>query len=327
METLLYYPNFEPPSETWLKFALLYFDNFNTIIPHNRRHLISDDFHLIRTETDLVGIFDPEYDDGYRASLNSIDQVDKFLINNYDRSPLFGQVNVLRKFYDPDKWTYLIFKEKFSDNWLDYCLDKGLGRRIDEGLLVSEELAFLFMTYLAKEIAFRESAAIITDNNRFDNFTNYARVTKPTIDRSTKFAKGLFNFIIPKNLNEISIEQLIDFRNRNRHLLTAFNTELANVQEKISTGYSHHDFIDSFNDIYSEYSGEILLQGIGLASIPFAAYILLQNPVATTPEYIKEILGGLGIILAGGYSFNKALKDTRSKRYCKKYLTNLESIR
>ena len=37
------------------------------------------------------------------------------------------------------------------------------------------------MTYLAKELAFRESAAIITDNNRFDNFTNYARGTNATL--------------------------------------------------------------------------------------------------------------------------------------------------
>src|SRR5690606_26587104 len=103
----------------------------------------------------------------------------------------------------------------------------------------------------------------------------------------------------------------------------AFNNELDNVQSKISEGYSHRDFIDSYNDIYSEYSKEILLQGLGLASIPFAAYILIQNPVATTPDYTKEILGALGIILGGGYALNKGLKDNQTKRYCKKYLINL----
>lgn len=61
--------------------------------------------------------------------------------------------------------------------------------------------------------------------------------------------------------------------------------------------------------------------------IPFAAYILLQNPNSTTPEYVKEILGGLGIILGGGYSLNKGLKDSQTRRYCKKYLTNLERLR
>lgn len=327
MESLIYYPTFEPPSEIWLKFSLLYFENFKPIIPYNRRNLISDNFRLIERETDLVTLYAPDYEDGHRASLQSIDEVEKILRNTYDRSPLFRQINVLRNWHNPDNWRFLVFKEKFSENWVYFCKENNLGRRTEDGLLMSEELAFLFMTYLAKEIAFRESAAIITDNNRFDNFTNYARATTPTIDRRTRFAKGLLNFLVPKNLSEIPIDRLIEFRNRNRHLIRAFNSELDNVQAKISEGYSHQDFIESYNDIYSEYSREILLQGIGLASIPFAAYILIQNPNATSPEYIKEVLGALGIILGGGYALNKGLKDNQTKRYCKKYLTNLERLR
>lgn len=327
MEPLIYYPNFEPPSDTWLKFSLLYFENFKSIVPYNRRHLISDNFRLVERETDLVSLYAPDYEDGYRASLQSIEEVQKFLSNTYDRSPLFRQINVLRNWHNPDNWSFLIFREKFSDNWVYFCEENNLGRRTNDGLLMSEELAFLFMTYLAKEIAFRESAAIITDNNRFDNFTNYARSTKPIVDKTARFAKGLFNLIVPKNLNEIPIEQLLDFRNKNRHLLRAFNNELDNVQDKISTGYSHQDFIDSYNNIYSDYSREILLQGIGVASIPFSAYMLLQNPNTMTAEYIKEILGALGIILGGGYALNKGLKDNKTRRYCKKYLTNLERLR
>lgn len=327
MEPLIYYPTFEPPSDIWLKFSLLYFENFKPIVPYNRRHLISDNFRLVEQETDLVTLYEPRYEDGHRASLQAIEEVEKILRNTYDRSPLFRQVNVLRNWNNPTNWQFLVFREKFSDNWVYFCEENNLGRQTQDGLLMSEELAFLFMTYLAKEIAFHESAAIVTDNNRFDNFTNYARSTYATIDRKTKFAKGIFNLIVPKNLSQISIGHVIDFRNRNRNLLRAFNSELDNVQDKISEGYSHQDFIDSYNNIYSEYSREILTQGLGLASIPFAAYILLQNPNSTTPEYIKEILGALGIILGGGYTLNKGLKDNQTKRYCKKYLTNLERLR
>jgi len=327
MEPLIYYPTFEPPSDTWLKFALLYFENFMPIVPHNRQNLITDGFRLIQRETDLVTLYSPEYEDGYRASLQSIDEVQKILINTHERSPLFRQINVLRKWQNPEKWNFMVYNEKFSDNWAYFCEDNNLGRRTEDGLLIHEELAFLFMTYLAKEIAFRESAAVITDNNRFDNFTNYARATNSAIDRRTKFAKGIFSFLVPKNISDIPICSLIEFRNRNRHLLRAFNDELDNVQSKISEGYSHADFIESYNNIYSEYSKEILLQGLGLASVPFAAYILIQNSAATTPEYVKEILGALGIILGGGYTLNKGLKDNQTRRYCKKYFTNLERLR
>ena len=76
----------------------------------------------------------------------------------------------------------------------------------------------------------------------------------------------------------------------------------------------------------SEYSKEVLIQGIGIASIPFAAYVLITNPDATKPEYIHEILGALGIVLGGGYTLNKGFKDIETKRYCKKYLTNLKRL-
>ncbi len=327
MEPLIYYPTFEPPSDIWLKFSLLYFENFKPIVPYNRRHLISDDFRRIENETDLITLYAPNYDDGYRASLQAIEEVDKILNNTYDRSPLFNHVNILRSWREPSNWNFLVYNEKFSDNWLYYCEHNNIGIRTNDGILLPEELAFMFMTYLAKEIAFRESAAIITDNNRFDNFTNYSRSTTPTIVKRTNFAKGLFNLIVPKNLADIPFDRLIEFRNRNRNLITSFNEELDNVQNRIGEGYTHQDFIDRYNNIYSEFSSEILLQGIGIASIPLAAYILIQNKQATTPEYVKEILGGLGVILGGGYSLNKGLRDIRTRRYCKKYITNLERLR
>lgn len=327
MEPLIYYPTFEPPSDIWLKFSLLYFENFKPIVPYNRRHLISEDFRRIENETDLVSLYAPDYEDGQRASLQAIEEVDKILSSPNDRSLLFREINVLRKWKEPSNWNFLVYEEKFSSEWVDYCEDKNIGRKTENGVLLPEELAFLFMTYLAKEIAFKETAAIITDNNQYDNFTNYSRATTPKIDRRTKFAKGLFNLLVPKNLADIPFERLIEFRNRNRHLITSFNRELVNVQNRIGEGYSHQDFIDQYNNIYSGFSVEILTQGIGIASIPFAAYILIQNHQATTPEYVKEILGGLGIVLGGGYTLNQRLKDTKTSRYCKKYITNLERLR
>ena len=76
--------------------------------------------------------------------------------------------------------------------------------------------------------------------------------------------------MVPQNLSDIPIERLVDFRNRNRQLITAFNKELDNVQDKIGEGYTCRDFIDSYNNIYSEFSREVLLLGIGIASIPFS---------------------------------------------------------
>lgn len=91
MKPLIYYPTFEPPSELWLKFSMLYFENFKPIVPYNRRHLLSRDFRFIQNETDLITICTPEYNDGYRASLYAIEEVKKIMETPYNRSMLFNE--------------------------------------------------------------------------------------------------------------------------------------------------------------------------------------------------------------------------------------------
>lgn len=327
MEPLIYYPTFEPPTDAWLKFSLLYFENFRPIIPSNRIDRVSDNYRRIMDGTDLINPYSPDYRVGYLASLKAIEEVNKIFDNRHQRSMLFNSANLIRKWQNPANWNFNVYVEKFSFDWADYCQRNNIGELTDNGIALPEELAFLYMTYLAKEIAFQESAAIITDNNRYDNFTNHSRATYPSLNKRTKFAKGIINLLIPQNLAEIPFERLIEFRERNRDFLKAFNIELDNIQQKISEGYSEQDFINSYNNLYSEFSRQVLLQGIGIATIPFAAYILLQNPIATSPEYIREILGALGVVIGGGYALNSGLKDNQTGRYCKKYMTNLERIR
>ncbi|MEC4044058.1 hypothetical protein [Myroides odoratimimus] len=327
MEPLIYYPTFEPPNESWLKFSLLYLENFRPIIPNNRHCNLSDNYRIIINETDLISPLNPSYELGHRASLNAIEEVEKIYNNIHHRSILFNKSNLIRKWENSENWNFQIYREKFSTNWIDYCLYKNIGKQSPDGVILPEELAFLYMTFLAKEIAFEESAAIITDNHRFDNYTNYTRSTTPSLNRRTRFAKGIINLIVPQNLSQIPIERIIEFRQKNREYIRAFNTELDNIQQKIGQGYSEQDFINSYNNIYSDFSREVLLLGAGIAAIPFAAYMLIQNPLTTTPEYVKEVLGALGVVIGGGYALNKTLKDNETGRYCKKYLTNLERIR
>jgi hypothetical protein len=79
-------------------------------------------------------------------------------------------------------------------NWEHFCLSNNYGQRTDDGILVSEELAFIFMTFLAEEIAFEEGKSIITDNNTFDNFLNYRRtIPRATFDRQN-FRTRRFKF-------------------------------------------------------------------------------------------------------------------------------------
>lgn len=327
MKKLIYYPNFEPPNTEWLKFAILYLENFESIVPYARQELVSDEYRRLSNETDLVSMYSPEFQQGERASIRATEEAEKYLNWAYDRSNLFRRVNLERDWRNRSNWNYLIYSEKFSYQWVEYCEDRGIGERNSEGLLLPKELAFLFMTHLAKEISYERNGSIITDNIEFDHYTNYERVHDPRIRNRHKFLMNLMNFIVPASISEITIDTLIEFRNRNRERIRAFNRQIELMEDSISNGISERDFINSFNDAYSGLTREILLLGFGIATIPFAAYVLISNPIALTAEYAKEVLGAMGIGLGGTFAIKNALYDSRDRRMCKKYLANIERLK
>jgi len=327
MKKLLYYPNLEPPNTEWLKFSILYLEKFESIVPYNRQHLISDDYRKLTQETDLVSLYAPEYNQGERASIKAIEETEKILTNPYGRSSLFNSINIQRKWQDKNNWNYLIYSEKFSHQWGEYCVNNNLGRLTNDGLEIPKELAFLFMTYLAQEISHERNGSIITDNVEFDNFSNFSRVQSPQLRQRNKFMKGIINLLVPANISEISIDELIKFRTENRERIKAFNRQVDIMEDSISNGVTEREFVESFTDIYSELTREIVLMGIGIASIPFATYMIINNQNALSAEYSKEILGALGIGIGGTYAVKQALKNSKDKRMNKRYFANLERLK
>jgi hypothetical protein len=221
MENLVYFPTFEPPTPNWLKFALLYVDNFNPIIPDSGRMQLSTDYQRVINETDLIEPYRPSYDQGDRASIKAIEFIDKVSSSPYRFTNLFNRANIIRTISNPQNRLFKIFGEKFSMSWEDYCLQNNYGERTNGGILVTEELAFIFMTFLAEEIAFEEGKSIITDNNTFDNFLNYRRtIPRPIFDKQN-FAQGVLSLTVPRNISTIPIVNLIRFRNANRERIRA----------------------------------------------------------------------------------------------------------
>ncbi|WP_312400228.1 hypothetical protein [Chryseobacterium sp.] len=326
MKKFLYYPNFEPPNNTWLKFSLLYLDNFESIIPYNRQHLITDEYREIHDKTDLVDFFSPEYQHGETASFNAINEAKRILRQTYESSFLFNRINIARDWRNKDSWDYQIFGEKFSYSWVQFCEDEEIGKQNNDGILLPRSLAFLYMTHLAKEIANDRNSNIITDNLDYDRYTSYSKVNPTNVRVKNKFIQGIIKLQVPKNLNDIPFKKLIEFRNKNRELITVFNSEIDSAEEMIGNGLSEQQFIDNYNKSLTEITKEVIKLGIDSATIPLGFYTLAQNSDALNQDYIKEILTGLSIIGGGYYGIRKALTDTRQERLCKKYLTRLNQL-
>jgi hypothetical protein len=327
MKKFIYYPNFEPPDNEWLKFAILYLDKFESIVPYNRRHLVSDEFRQLENETDLLNMFSPDYSQGEPASVKAIQESERFMNRTYATSSLFNRVNIQRDWRNPDSWEYQIFGEKFSHSWAEYCESERIGRRNQNGLMLPKSLAFLYMTHLAKEIAFDREGNIITDNLDYDRYTSYARIKSTNTNVRDKFMRGIIELKIPQNLNSISFDKLIEFRNNNRELIQAFNSQINVIEHSISNGLTEQNFIDNYNYTLKELTKEIIKLGIDIAIIPLAFYTLIQNSDALNQEYVKEILGSLSVLGGGYFGVRKSLYDNKEERMCKKYLTRLSHLR
>lgn len=327
MKKYIYYPNFEPPDNEWLKFAILYLDKFESIIPYNRQHLISDDYKNIKDKTDLVDFFSPEFYQSEQATLKAINEAERILARTYDNSFLFNRVNVLRDWKNPNTWDYQIFGEKFSYNWAEFCESEKIGVRNSDGVRLPKSLAFLYMTHLAKVIAFERNGDIITDNLEYDRYTSYSQIKTNNRNRRDTFIRGIIKLQVPKNINAVKFDKLIDFRKANRDLIKAFNSEIDKVENSIDNGISEQKFVDNYNYTYRQLTAEIIKLGVDVATIPLAFYALTHNISALDQEYLREILQSLSIVGGGYYGIKKSLYDSQDERKCRKYLARLHHLR
>ncbi|WP_417364537.1 hypothetical protein [Galbibacter sp.] len=327
MKKYLYYPNFEPPNTEWLKFSLLYLEKFESIVPYERQHLISDDYRQISNETDLVDLYSPSFQQGERASEKAIWQAERILNHPYRTSGRFNRINLKRDWNNKLNWNFQIYSEKFSYQFGQFCVENKIGVQNADGLLLPKELAYLFMTHLAKEISFDRNGSIITDNSEFDHYTNYSRVFTPAVRNRNEFMKGILQLIIPTDISNVSFNQLIEFRNKNRNRISEFNRQIENVEDSIGNGLTEQAFIESFKSSYKELTEQILLLGARATVIPLASYMLINDPNALTEEYAKNILTALGIGLGGYFAVKNSLINTESKRSCKKYFANVSLLK
>ena len=330
MNNLLYFPAFEPPTDDWLKFAILYVEDFSPIIPEFGERYLSDDYQRIIGETDLITPYSPKYDQGDRASIRFTDFIDGVLRDPYRFANLFNRPNIARdfeRFGEGYGRNYEIFNAKFSFTLRNYCLENNFGRETNNGILVSEEFAFIYMAFLAEEIAHEEGKSIITDNNSFDNFLNYRRIHPRHVIDQRNFAQGVLQLAVPQNISTIPIRNLIQFRNSNRNKIRAFNSELTNTLNNLENRIDERGFVERFNNIYGELSAEILGQGLGMVTIPLGAYILFQDAAPANAEYINQIIAGIGLVLTGAGSISDKWRDCVNRHNCKRYLTNLRELR
>lgn len=334
MNKIIYYPGFEVKDVNWLKFALLYIEKLRPIIPSSAHEHLSDTHRKLFNETDLIEPYAPDYRVGKEASEEAILAIEKLLGEfKICRQFSFSARNAVPAFIKiwkrGENHKFLLFQDKYSSEWEKYCVKKKFCRYHPDGILLAEELAFLYMSILAQIVADSEGISSITDKSGYDNFTT-------TIRKSAKpcglhdLAHSTLKLILP-NFARVSLEDIIKFRNRRNFkcLLKAFNAELDQFYRNVVDRNNPQKFINSFEEVYREFLREIAKLGASVAYVSLGAW-LNSGPHALETRDILQAVTWLG---SGAFSISKPIitlrrkwQSTETKRFCRKYLMQLRQI-
>lgn len=318
MNELIYFPSFEPQNQKWLKFSLLYLDEFRPIIPESGRNDISDMYREIYNETDLINPFSPQYIHGENASLKSIEELDKIFQYPKRYRRQFSNIN---NWKNQNTWNYLIYSEKFSYVFKDYCIQNNLGEENSNGILVSEEIGYIFMQNLANEISNKTNSSIITDSRKFHNYDTYKSIIDTDTISIQQLAESTINLKIPMNMEEINLSNIIKFRNEHKDLIKEFQLSLEKIRNKVDD-ISALKFLGEFDSIYSKSMKDITLTSLGLGSTLFSIYSLYE----TNTLDVEELVGIGGGLSATYYGVKEIITETNNKRQCVKYFANLKEL-
>ena len=315
MRTLLYYPGFEVQDQTWLKFALLYFDCLRPIIPQtiiHEREYLGETFRRVMDETDLIDPYRPKYDEGIQASALACEEFEKYFKHPERYGSFFGSGytdRLLEKWQNPKALNYTLFEGKYTKVFFDFCINNRIATPCTEGIQISEDLSFVYMSFLADIISQNNDLEMITDSNRYSSILLRRNARNAGLLKDKlKTVRNDIEFSIPANLSDIPIETIIQLRKQKRFndLRKAYMVEIEKLidsRENQNVNFSLDHLLSyekdmvklcekSFNMIaaatISVISLKALLNGIQGAEL-FPALATAYMDYSTAKEAITEI--------------------------------------
>ncbi|MBD2093340.1 hypothetical protein H6F67_26195 [Microcoleus sp. FACHB-1515] len=327
MQDLIYYPGFEIQNPDWLKFALLYLDKLNPIIPKTGDQYLSSLFQRLKDETDLIEMHRPRDDEGFRATLDAIEEIEKVLSNPYRYAEVFHREDVDQIWKDSTSWRATLFRDKYTGVFEKFCIQNKLGKPCQNGLQLHRDVLWIYMTILSQVIADARGISAITDNPFLDKFSIFARKANVTDEHVVEAAQCVLNLKLPANLSSLSLEDIIRHRNRSgfREKQKAFHLELNNFLSSVEAGNLER-FSESPDNILKDFADDILLLSTGVLSFGAGVWVAVQSPL-TVGVGVAMIAQGLDQTANRYVSIKSTWKNTKSKRFARRYLSDLSTLK
>lgn len=357
----LYYPNIELNNKNWLKHAFLFWDKISRIVPSTVRPSDSEDIIRIRYETGFIEDYSPEswvVSDAFHSFskfLEDFIESDRFYRHfrrNFEFENYNHEYNHKKRFREDIDYrrdilqtvakqggTY-IHIQKMDRRMKELLLSTGLAipgkNEWEDWVRIDNEIGFVYMSYLAKVISKEKSIPVVTDTEQsFSASSSYdCKIFK---DYEAEFEYKLGNLLIatfvPKDINRIPFDKLIDFREKYAAERNAFFTSIIDLCQNIPTidnesalkdALNHYkkNLIDKTNQLKKAFEAnkiETTAKFLGI-SIP-TTMASLSNYV---PIEYKPLGIGAGIVFGLATAANTAIKERNQLR--EKPLSYLLSI-
>lgn len=344
----LFYPTIDINNEDWLKNAVLFWDEINTIVPssitdpyqENTTQYLSDEGILKPMPVNPDHEFIEELTSDTLNYLNTNEGF-QLLTQGQGRNSVIHRDKLPRdvsRLFDihPEKLPYEIQHQLRSS-----MTDEGWFR-------VDSSFAVFYMTLLANKICEQKSIALLTDNSLTSNLSDLVRLDNQIAIKGREYdfhhhmrnekyihlAQGLLTNLVIKGVKvskTSSLEDVVKFKKTHRDELGLFRTNIAKLTKDISKDIPfeamqqqvadiyNDEFLPSYNNFKKALDGS----GIKWISDNFMKISVISTSATSLPMALlglalpQALLAGSGIsLITSLISYNQDKKERlRSNPY------------
>lgn len=298
--TILYYPTISVPTGTWLRQALLYWDEIGSIVPQRWDDSAfipyTPDIEYLRAE----GEFRPFRPETLIRQPKGWEYLQAF---EKELQSTVTSVGFQRLLGPKHKWQLVshIHHDKVSHELFDFLAREGLATvdRENPGWYLFEgKTALLYMSVLAKYLADIDIQATVPGTDRRE----YEKLIYDAPSRGRGFAclDTRFRNALPIPRDDVPLSEILEFKRRRRAELLNFRQQIGHFQKQLSQVENRREvkqIVTSF--------GESIEKGLNALST-----LLSDAKIETTAGSLKTIINAKSPTLWGtlGVIVNQATK-------------------
>lgn len=265
MRNKLYYPYINIRDEDFLKYAILYYDKLNLIVPESRR--FSEKMGKVSDSTDLFVKIKPEQ--SYQTCCDATKYTIAFI---EQRMRTDSNFDVYRQ-----EHTSRLYEGKYNWEFREYCEKNGLLTHQKDSIKVHPVIASEYMTNLANLIAGKNDMDIVTDTVRYADYRfnpDFSNM-KNSIKRDEVMQREI-RFILPVDMRRIPIEQITAFRNHNEY--TAMRMAFQRYTEHCVDSTNQNNFdLQEYMRLKKDFAKFFCKYGLKIADFSMAFLVFVNG--------------------------------------------------